>query len=1288
MKIIRPNQVVFCCLCAASSMSCNLNSVSSTQSFPDRSAAAFYSSFESSDPSLTWVNSPEIDRQGHIKVSGIRPYNIEVLPGTVMDQVVSVNASGENPPQETSAASVDGDVSTKWLVENTTGWVQLKLQRSTVVKRYSVTSANDVPERDPANFALEGSLDGTAWTVLDEQRDQQFTARFQTLTYSFANDRAFPYYRVNVTRNNGGPLLQIADWQISNGDDQVPAKSAMKSIVGKGPNNSANAKSAMGFTGLQALRFGGNLVRQGPGYSYNKIFDVDIAVSATTELSYLIFPEGELSTFAAIDLAFDDGTYLSDLNAVDQHYTSLDPQAQGRSRALYANEWNHKVSQIGAVAAGRKIKRIIIGYDNPQEAEGPFGGWVDDIRISARSSNPTPAHLSDYVLTTRGTNSSGGFSRGNNFPATAVPHGFNFWTPVTYAGSDSWLYSYHNGNNSDNLPTLEALALSHEPSPWMGDRQTFQVMPSLASGKPSLDRGARALAFQHKNEIGRAHYYSVTFENGIKAEIAPTDHAALFRFTYPGTDANLIFDNVKTNGGLTLDPATQSISGYSDAGSGLSTGASRIFIYAVFDKAIEASEKQSGVSGYYRFKISPDDKVVNMRIASSLISLEQAKKNLDMEIEAADSLDSVRDAAQQAWDEKLGVVQVEGANFDQRTTLYSNLYRLFLYPNSGFENTGTAEAPVYQYASPVSHSNDTNSDIKTGARIVSGKIYVNNGFWDTYRATWPALSLLTPKKAGELIDGFVSQYKEGGWIARWSSPGYADLMTGTSSDVAFADAFVKGVQNFDSAAAYDAALKNATVLPSNGGVGRKGMETSQFLGYTSTATGAGLSWAMAANLNDFGIANFAKEMAKNAGPRQQEYKEEAEYFLSRSQQYVNLFDPAIDFFQGRSKEGAFRLAPEDYDPRVWGFDYTETNGWNTAFDAPHDAEGLARLYGGREALAEKLDQFFSTPETAEFPGSYGGVIHEMLEAREVRMGQLGMSNQPSFHIPYMYNFAGQPWKTQEKVRDALARLWIGSSIGQGYLGDDDNGAMSAWQILSALGFYPLQVGSPNYVIGSPLFTKATVNLENGQKLVINAPQNSSKNIYVQGLSINGQPYSKNWLTHSMLVDGATLDFDMGPQPSSWGSRAEDLPPSITKPGESPNPMHDAALSSNGDINERALVDDNSTTQVTFSGANPAVNFHFKNGTAAVEFYTLTSGTNGNDPSAWVLKGSQNGTTWTTLDQRSQQTFPWRTQTRPFKVSKPGSYSYYRLEMNANPGMALAEWELLTRSKQSFKNQNW
>ncbi|MCW2877641.1 MAG: hypothetical protein JWQ95_1741 [Sphaerisporangium sp.] len=1269
----------------------------------------FYSSFESGDPQPTWTNTTETGKDGKKKAANVTGTPSGGIPGSIAGEITEIAASGENTAGgEVKENLGDGDTNTKWLVFTGTAWARYKLASPVAVVHYALTSANDAPERDPRNWELQGSQDAQSWTTLDARTGEVFTARSQRKEYRFQNTTAYTYYRLNITRNNGASLIQLAELELSDGDTSPKPPADMRTQVGTGPSGGFDSKPRAGFSGLKALRYGGSTTAESGGYSYNKVFDVDIPVAASTQLSYVVFPEftaADLrypSTYVSVDLAFDDGSYLSELGARDQHGAVLSPRGQGESKTLYADQWNYKQAEIGALARGRTIKRILVAYDSPASLAG-FGGWVDDIKIvTARKRMPYEARAphrvqvkpSEYVVTTRGTHSTGGFSRGNNFPATAVPHGFNFWTPMTNAGSTGWLYEYHRANNAANLPQIQAFAASHEPSPWMGDRQTFQVMPSAAEGTPDASRTARALPFRHENEVARPYYYGVTFENGLKSEMAPADHAAMLRFTFPGPQAKLIFDNVGNNGGLTLDAANGVVTGYSDVRSGLSTGATRMFYYAVFDKPVTGGSKLTGqgrdnVLGYLAFDPGAD-KAVTMRIASSLISVDQAKRNLQLEIAASDTFEAVRDRAQGAWDAKLGVIEVEGASEDQRVTLYSNLYRLFLYPNSGFENAGTAAAPVYKHAVQSSTTTPPSTPTQTGAPVADGKVYVNNGFWDTYRTTWPAYALLTPGDAAEMADGFVRQYKDGGWISRWSSPGYADLMVGTSSDVAFADAYLKGVTGFDAKAGYEAAVKNATVSPPARNVGRKGLSTSAFLGYTPIqSTGEALSWALDGYINDFGIANMGKALAEGStGPERKRYLEEYEYFLNRAQNYVNTFDPAVGFFQGRNADGTWRNKPKTYDPRVWGFDYTETSGWNMAFHVPQDGRGLANLYGGADKLAGKLDEFFATQETAMYPGSYGGVIHEMREARDVRMGQYGHSNQPSHHIIYMYDYAGQPWKTQSKVREALSRLYVGSEIGQGYPGDEDNGEMSAWQVFGALGFYPLQMGSPYYAVGSPLFTKATVHLENGKTLVIKAPRNSSRNVYVQGLEVNGESYDKTYLPHDLLARGGELTFRMGPAPSRWGTGKDAAPPSITQGDQAPAPLRDVTgkdagtATASGDAGVTALFDNDSGTQVSLPGGRPWIQYHFTGaGEQPVRFYTLTSGSGAaaEDPAAWTLEGSSDGSNWTTLDERSGETFQWRLQTRPFKIAKPGAYAYYRISVTGNGGGAstsLAEVELL------------
>ncbi len=1079
---------------------------------------------------------------------------------------------------------------------------------------------------------------------------------------------------------------------VGNTDTQVAV------VPGPGKKEVWTAKPNVGFHGIQALRYSGRESTTGQ-LTRRALFHVRIPVDRNTRLSYVILPVGvkgkqpQPSAHVIVDLAFADGSHLSRLQAHDQHHVPYTARGEGQARILYPDQWNAIDVNVGAAAQGKTITGTELVTQAPK-GDTPFHGYIDDIRVgpTPKVSHPDPA---SYVDTRRGSNSNGRFSRGNNFPATAMPHGFNFWTPTTAAGS-SWIYQYQQSNGPDNHPRLQAFALSHEPSPWMGDRQTFQVMPAQdGSGPPQWSRKARALGFTHAHEIARPYLYKVRFDNGMSGAMTPTDHAAMMQFTFTHGHGQLIFDNKDNRGGITLHPAKRSISGYSDVASGLSTGATRLFFYATFDQSVVGSghltgHKRDHVAAWFGFATPAGKRTVTMRIATSLISVAQARRNLAMEVGKA-SFSRLEKRARNAWDKQLAVIDIPGAADRSKTILYSNLYRLFLYPNQAFENIGSTQHAQMRYASPFSAAVGSSTPTHTGAAVKMGKPYVNNGFWDTYRTVWPLYALLTPKQDGRMIDGFVQQYRDGGWIARWSSPGYADLMVGTSADVAFADAWNKGIHNFDVKSFYQAALKDATVVSPIPGAGRKGLETSIFKGYTDTSTNEGMSWSMAGYLNDFGLAELAQALAKHPPPHDpyaSHYADDARYFRNRADDFVHLFDKQVGFFVGRKPDGSWRTDAEHFDPFAWGGDYTETNAWNMAFSAVQDGLGLANLYGGRAGLAKKLDAFFNAP-TIYHVGAYGGVIHEMREAHQVRMGQYGHSNQPSHAIIYMYDVAGQPWKTQSKVRDALSRLYIGSQIGQGYPGDADNGEMSAWWLFSAAGFYPLRMGTPTYAIGAPYFPRMIIHLKNGKRIVINAPKVSNRNRYIQSMTLDGKPYRKVYLTQADLENGATLDFRMGPKPSRWGMGEKADLPSLTTGSQPPNPLDDLVDTAHGKIHaigitdSAALTDNTSDTDAILKSSSAGIDVEFESHPQSAEMYTLTSAGKNQPgaPAAWTLQGSNDGHVWHTLDTRSDQTFPWPQQTRAFGVTHPGRYSHYRLRFGSRRGAhvrALSQIELLGR----------
>lgn len=1246
------------------------------------SEPGFTSSFEASDPTLT-PSAPYGDELSNVTGQAFRD-------GSLLPLVAQVSASGDNPPSEVADSLKDGQPSTKWLARSTTGWAQYRLSEAAAVTSYTLTSANDSPERDPKDFTLEGSDDGAAWTVLDTRTNQAWKTdkenRLVTKEFTLpARTAEYDYYRLNITANNGADLIQLADWELID-SERTSAPSPMTTVVDKGPTASETAKTGVGFTGLAALHYQGRQITAGAATATNELFSTDVEVTRGMQLSYKVFPvlDSDITysaTHVAVDLVMDDGQRLSTSDATDAYGFGANAAAQGEADILWPDQWNSVTVDLSAFA-GRTVKEILLQYSNPDAPAGTaFTGWVDDVTLDQAPERDTSDGLVSYVDTRRGTNSTGGYSRGNNLPATAWPNGFNFITPMTNADTYGTVYHYQRTNNSENKPGLNGIGFSHQPSIWMGDRNQLAVMPA-AGDQPTSNLNDRRLTFSHDNEVARPDIYSVDFDNGIRTEVTPTDHGAVYRFTFAGDKGSVLVDQLVDSSKLSVS-ADGTVSGWVDGGSGW-PGRSRMFIHGVFDTTPTAAgntpQGNRSTARYAAFDTG-SDKTVELRIASSFISADQARKNYDLELDGL-SFEKAHEAATAAWNDRLGVItDVEGATDVQLVNLYSGLYRLNLYPNSQFENVGTAASPSYAYASPVAATTGSATDTATNAQVKPGKIYVNNGFWDTYRTAWPAIAMLYPDLSEELVDGFVQQYRDSGWIARWSSPGYADLMTGTSSDVAFAEAYVDGTLSNETALeAYDAAVKNATALPASNAVGRKGLETSIFLGFTPETTHQSASWGLEGFINDFGIAEMAKKLAEDPetpADRVDQLKDEAEYFEARSKHYVEMYNPEAGVFTARNADGTWPDGA-DFDKKAWGGAFTEASGWTFAFHAPFDVDGLAALYGGRQGLVDELHEFLTTQERADHSG-----IHEAREARDVRLGMLGMSNQVAHHIPYVLAEAGDPSGAQELIRDITQRLFAGSDIGQGYPGDEDNGEMSAWYIYSALGFYPLEVGSGNYTIGSPLFDSATVHM--GDKtLKVTAQGASEGKVYVAGVTANGKEITDTTFDGALIRNGGTLDFTMSDTPSTWGAK------DMTEKLEVPQTLVDATKPGFGGLvaedgtNVSKLVDDSMTSSVVFGSDSASLTWKSASGPVAVHQYTLTStkDTGAAAPSSWTLQGSLDGENWTTLDEREGQTFPFGTQTRPFSVGgDPAAYTSFRLVVHSAAGsrVGLAEVELFAHA---------
>ncbi len=1209
----------------------------------------------------------------------------------------TVGGSADFKSSEGKLCLFDGRSDTKFLTENSTAEVYFKLEKSAVISSFMLCSANDAEQRDPKVIRLLGSNDGLSWSEI-YRGSIEFSARHEEKTVSVSGNTAvYSWYKLAVDEKRGdGNMIQFAELALfgesvgSADDEQQMGSSPMATFAGNGPSSTWCNMSSVGWTGYRALTAQSKKTAQ-KAYARNVIYkDLDIKVSENTKLSYVIFPavmSGDYdyyytSMHFVIDLKFTDGSYLSSLSAYDHNGMEYTPEGQAHGEALFTMQWNYVEVDIASVALGKSIEQILVYFNMEDgEARTPFAAYFDDVCLENRT-NPEYEHLSDYVDIRRGTNDTSSFSRGLSTPGVVTPNGANFYSPVTDPTHNQVCYKYQLAGKSN---TLDSMSIMHVPSNWVASWGTYQFMANTsvntASGLSSLrdsDIGSekRKAEFSHDNEIARAHYYSVKFDegsaaSGVTMEITPTDHGMYARFTFPknSDNVNIIFDCLWAGGAFTMaeDGSFIARSDHTSAGS------SKMHIYGVFDTPVKQSKSFSGGGAIVSFPKGTE--VVTMKLATSYISSSQAKHSLELEIGNSD-FDATFAKAQKAWDDICGIIEIEGATYTEKVTFYSCMYRLYAYPTLYSENEGTNENPKWVYASPYNNGKKT-----------SGKMYTTNGFWDTYRTTWAAYGLLTPELDGELLDGLVQHYKDNGWVPRWIAPAGYNSMVGTSSDVIFGDAYVKGL-SFDFENAYYSMLKNASVVSKNlTNGGREQTETSVFKGYVSNSTNNGYSWTMEGFINDYGLYVMSEKLGKS---------DEAAYYLNRCLQYVNMFNKQADFFMGKNDSGAWSSG-SNFNPAGWWGDYTEASGWIMAFTTVYDGNGLANLYGGKDKFADKLDAFFDDSVEA-MKKVTNGSIHEEREAREVRMGQYAHNNQPSHHIAYMYGFTNEPYKTQALTREILKRLYVGAEIGQGNCGDEDNGEMSAWYIFSSIGLYPLSMGSGEYAVTSPAFDKVTVNLENGKKLVIKAENNSDSNVYIQSCKINGIESNALALSHETLLQGGEIVYKMGSEPSKWGTKdytgAELTEMKSLTVGDSlASPMADIVSgrvkygSSVKNINNNITVGSSIEGLSELFDNTSAKAVKVKNGESIViassvprrvEIVTLTSFGSSKNVEGYTLEASNDGESWAVLDAREKLKFDWGQYTRPFALpeDKQGMYCYYRITFKGASSMNLAELELI------------
>ncbi len=726
--------------------------------------------------------------------------------------------------------------------------------------------------------------------------------------------------------------------------------------------------------------------------------------------------------------------------------------------------------------------------------------------------NPLVGSLSKFELST-----------GNTYPAIALPWGMNFWTAQTGGMGDGWTYVY-------TADKIRGFKQTHQPSPWMNDYGQFSIMP--LTEEPIFNQDKRASWFSHKAEIAKPHYYSVYLaDHDVTTEITPTERAAMFRFTFPNTEKSyVVIDAFDRGSYVKILPSENKIIGYTTRNSGGIPDNFKNYFVIQFDKSFtytattkgdDISEgvlesKDNHAGAIIGFATTKGEKV-HAKVASSFISYEQADLNLK---ELGDnSFDELVVKGENRWNEVLGRVEVEDDNIDNLRTFYSCLYRSVLFPRSFYEID--AEGNVMHY-SPYN------------GKVLPGYMFVDTGFWDTFRCLFPFLNLMYRDMNVKMQEGLVNEYKESGFLPEWSSPGHRNIMVGNNSASVVADAYIKGLRGYDYEVLWEA-LKNGAnnVHPTCQASGRAGYELYNEFGYIPYNKGVSQNVARTLEYayNDWTIYQFGKAIGKS--------KNEIDIYAKRAMNYKNLYHPKHKLMAGRDDKGVFR---DDFNPADWSWDFTEGNSWHYSWSVFHDPQGLIDLMGGYDSYNQMLDSIFIIPGWEGLRSR--GIIHEMREMQVMNMGQYAHGNQPIQHMVYMYNYSGEPWKTQYWAREVMDKLY--SATPDGYCGDEDNGQTSAWYVFSALGFYTVCPGSDEYIIGSPLFDKVRLHLENGKTVEIESTNNKKENRYIESIKLNGKNYTKNYFKHDDLMNGASIIYNMSPKPNKKrGIKKSDFPYSFS-----------------------------------------------------------------------------------------------------------------------------------------------
>lgn len=751
-------------------------------------------------------------------------------------------------------------------------------------------------------------------------------------------------------------------------------------------------------------------------------------------------------------------------------------------------------------------------------------GFLLYAAVSFPQNKPNNDDLAKWINPLIGTESSFKLSNGNTYPALALPWGMNFWTPYTAGMGDGWQYTYE-------AHKILGFKETHQPSPWINDYGAFSIMP--VTGKLKYKQYERASWFSHKREISKPYYYQVYLGDcNTWVEMTPTDRAAYFRIKYPAGDSSyLVLDAFFKGSYVKIIPDKKEIIGYCRNNSGgvpdnfhnyfvlkFNTGFDQCFTWNESGLYANTLEKEGNrVGAVIKFR-GTEEKTVEIKIASSFISYDQAELNLEREI-GNRTFSEVETDAHDTWNKYMNRIKIEGATNDQMTTFYTAFYHAILFPRKFYEINKDSEIVHY---SPYN------------GKVLPGYMFTDDGFWDTFRAVFPFITLMFPDVDSHMMAGLVNAYKESGWLPEWASPGHRDCMIGSNSASIIAGSYLSGVRGYDINTLYQALIKNSNNEGPLSSVGRKGVRYYNWLGYIpyNSRIHENTARTLEYSYDDFSLMKLSEALKKP--------QDEIDLFSLRALNYRNVFDTTINFMRGRNKDGSWQTP---FRPDKWGDAFTEGCSWHWTWCVFHDPQGLIDLMGGPKAFTAKLDSMFIVPPT--FDDSYYGMeIHEITEMVIAGMGQYAHGNEPVQHALYLYDYSGYPWKAQQHLREVMDLLYTPNP--DGLCGDEDNGQMSAWYIFSSLGFYPVCPTSLQYAIGSPLFKKATISLENGKKFIINAPNNDHQNIYIDSARLNGEDYNKNYITIDDVRNGGEINFMMSNKPNmKRGTLPADFPYSFS-----------------------------------------------------------------------------------------------------------------------------------------------